>query len=41
MDTKKTCLAVIASDAMMLIGMYLVNQRAQSSAAADAYTKPA
>jgi drug/metabolite transporter (DMT)-like permease len=33
--------ADIAGGTMVLIGIYLVNQRAQSSAKADAYTKPA
>jgi drug/metabolite transporter (DMT)-like permease len=34
-------LAVIAGGAMVLLGIYLVNQRTQSSATVDAYTKPA
>jgi drug/metabolite transporter (DMT)-like permease len=34
-------LAVIAGGAMVLLGIYLVNQRTQSSVAVDAYTKPA
>jgi drug/metabolite transporter (DMT)-like permease len=34
-------LAVIAGGAMVLLGIYLVNQRVQSSATVDAYTKPA
>jgi drug/metabolite transporter (DMT)-like permease len=34
-------LAVITGGAMVLLGIYLVNQRTQSSAAVDAYTKPA
>ncbi len=34
-------LAVIAGGSMVLIGIYLVNQRAQSNAQADAYTKSA
>ena len=33
MDTKKAYLAIIAGGTMVLIGIYLVNQRVQSSAA--------
>ena len=39
MDTKKAYLAVIVGGTMVQVGIYMVNQRAQTSAAVDAYTK--